>query len=326
MARYRKIAPRIWNDERFRALSDDAKLIFFLLLTHPYMTALGAMRATCAGLTAELRWSEKRFRRGFAQLLQQGMVCYDERAALIWLPNFLKYNPPENPNVVKSWQASLDLLPKCGLKDEIIQACRDLIKALPKGFAEGLPEAFRKGMPNQESEQEPEKEPEQEDVSLLLSPSPDKPGDVPKHSVHTDGSFSWPSPEALVAKYNARTPPCVPKVRTLSPARRQNAHRYMELFPSEAFWDDVFEEYHCSTFLQGLRAQAGHERFKADFDWLLSQGQDGIENCVKVHDGKYRDTTETSLTSQDQTARTAQNLAAMHAFLKGGFDDGTTAS
>jgi hypothetical protein len=129
-----------------------------------------------------------------------------------------------------------------------------------------------------------------------------------------------------MAKFNALTPASVPKLRILSPARRKKAQRALALFPSEAFWGDVCAEYHQSSFLQGLRAQAGHERFKADFDWLLSQGKDGIENCVKVHDGKYLDKTQDSPTSQDHTARTAHNLAAMQAFLKGGPDDGTTGS
>ncbi len=60
MSKYRKIDPRIWNDEHFRPLSDSAKLLFLFLLTHPHLTALGAMRATPAGLADELRWSEKR--------------------------------------------------------------------------------------------------------------------------------------------------------------------------------------------------------------------------------------------------------------------------
>jgi hypothetical protein len=97
MARFRKISSRIWNDGKFRALSDDAKLIFLLLLTHPHMTALGAMRATVAGLAAELQWAEKRFHRGFTEILERRMVRYNEGSSLIWLPNFLKYNPPENP-------------------------------------------------------------------------------------------------------------------------------------------------------------------------------------------------------------------------------------
>jgi hypothetical protein len=66
--------------------------------------------------------------------------------------------------VVKSWQGSLDLLPECCLKDEIIQACHNLIATLPQGFAKGLPEPFRKGMPNPEQEQELEQEPEKDAV------------------------------------------------------------------------------------------------------------------------------------------------------------------
>lgn len=46
MARYRKIDSRIWNDAKFRELSDNGKLVFLMLLTHPSMTSLGAMRAT----------------------------------------------------------------------------------------------------------------------------------------------------------------------------------------------------------------------------------------------------------------------------------------
>lgn len=62
---------------------------------------------------------------------------------------------------MRSWQASLDLLPECGLKNALMHACRCLVERFPKGFAEGLPEPFRKGMANQEQEPEPEQEQEQ---------------------------------------------------------------------------------------------------------------------------------------------------------------------
>lgn len=62
MARFRKIDPRIWNDEKFRTLSDKGKLAFLFILTHPAMTCLGAMRASFEGLAAELHWAAKRFR------------------------------------------------------------------------------------------------------------------------------------------------------------------------------------------------------------------------------------------------------------------------
>ena len=60
MARYRKVEVRIWNDEKFRRLSDDGKLLFFALLTHPNLTGIGAMKASRSGLAEELGWTPER--------------------------------------------------------------------------------------------------------------------------------------------------------------------------------------------------------------------------------------------------------------------------
>src|SRR5581483_167066 len=142
MARYRKVDSRIWNDAKFRGLSNDGKLVFFLLLTHPHMTALGAMRATREGLAAEMGWQAEAFREAFLEVFQKGMVEYDEKACLMALPNFLKYNPPESPNVVKAWSSALDLLPECELKGFVIQRCKAFLEGMGKAFREALPEAF----------------------------------------------------------------------------------------------------------------------------------------------------------------------------------------
>ena len=156
MARYRKVDPRIWNDSKFRSMSDNGKLAFFFLLTHPHMTSIGAMRSSIAGLAAEIGWTEKAFREAFAEAFAKGMAMHDEKASLIWLPNFLKYNPPESPNVVKAWVGALELLPECELRSRAVAGCKAFAEALTKGFAEALPEAFAKSMPYQEQEQEQE--------------------------------------------------------------------------------------------------------------------------------------------------------------------------
>lgn len=48
MSQYQKIDPRIWNDEKFAFLSDNAKLVFFMVLTHPSMKTPGATSAQLA--------------------------------------------------------------------------------------------------------------------------------------------------------------------------------------------------------------------------------------------------------------------------------------
>lgn len=97
------------------------------------------------------------------------------------------------------------------------------------------------------------------------------------------------TPEMLQGWYNAETPPTHPKVQKLSPARRQKAAKYLHLFPDPIFWHTVFHEIGKSAFLLGHKASNGHEGFRADFDWLLTKGKDGTENCVKVCEGRYRD-------------------------------------
>jgi hypothetical protein len=166
MSRYRKIDQRIWNDEKFRALSDEGKLVFFMLLTHPAMTMLGAMRATIGGLAEELGWKSEAFRKAFEEALSKGMAEHDPGAHLIALPNFLKYNKPESPNVVKSWGSAFDLLPECTLKTLVAARSRAYAEAMSEGFAEALPKAFAKTMPNQEQEQEQE-----QDIEVPVGPT-----------------------------------------------------------------------------------------------------------------------------------------------------------
>ena len=164
MAHYRKIDPRMWNDEKFRTLSTEGKLAFVLLLTHPHMTALGAMRATIPGLAAEL--GGKGFAEGFREVFAKGLAKHDEKASCVYLPRFLKYNKPESQNVVKAWAHSIDLIPECHLKSELIQEVKGYAEALPEAFGKALPEAFAKAMPNQEQEQEQE----QEEIPPLIPP------------------------------------------------------------------------------------------------------------------------------------------------------------
>ncbi|GGD57993.1 hypothetical protein [Pseudoxanthomonas indica] len=158
MSRYRKIDPRIWNDAKFNSLTDDAKLAFFMLLTHPGMTALGAMRATVPGLAAEMKWTPEAFGEAFGEACSKGMAEHDESACLIALPNFLRYNPPESPNVVKAWVGAIDLLPECRLKTIVLQRAGAFAGGMSEAFGKAFAEAFPKAMANQEQEKEQEQE------------------------------------------------------------------------------------------------------------------------------------------------------------------------
>ena len=200
MARYRKIDPRIWNDEKFASLSHEAQRAFFFILTHPSMTSLGAFRISAAGMAQELGLTEKGFQEPFHELLSKGIVRYDEKSFLVFAPNFLKYNPPENPNVIKGWAVALDYLPECGLKHEVllkakqcasntdkglkafVDAFGDICHIAPKGFQEPFP----KGMPIQEQEQEQEQEIKVGGALEPLPPPETKPAKKEKRGTRLD--------------------------------------------------------------------------------------------------------------------------------------------
>lgn len=175
MARYRKVDPRIHNDRKFCSLSLEARYLFLFVLTHPQMTALGAFRTTKESLVSELKGLGEGFDEGFDEVLQKGLLKYDGESCLLYAKNFVKYNPPENPNVVKGWLSALDLLPECpllievlvnassvahglfdGNKKNVVNPLESVIETLSKEFGEPFP----KSLPNQEQEQKQEQEQE----------------------------------------------------------------------------------------------------------------------------------------------------------------------
>lgn len=147
MAHFRKVDVRIWNDAKFNELSHLAKLIFIFLITHPSMTMLGAMRATQAGLAEELQTSPEAFREAFAEVLAKGLAKVDQKASCIWLPNFLKYQSAESPNVLRNWVKQVEFIPECGLKTLAVAGLKDYAEASGEAFRKAFREAFGKDFP-----------------------------------------------------------------------------------------------------------------------------------------------------------------------------------
>lgn len=139
------------------------------------------------------------------------------------------------------------------------------------GTTEGIP---TEGIPREQHQQQ---RPPAPDVVVVVT---DREGQ--------EHQLQWPSGKTLVALFNARRPAHLAEVETLAGTRLEKANRYARMFPF-VWWQEVFAQYDESNFLSGrTRPSPGHEHFTPDFDWLLSKGRDQIENCMKVHDGRYR--------------------------------------
>jgi len=162
MSRYRNIHCLIWNDDKFPFVSDDCQLVFFHVLTTPFSNPLGIFKIPIEALSAEKRWPVKRYMKGFQEGIANGFWKYDNRSLLLYIPNFIKYNTPDNPNVIKSWAKIFNELPESLLKNEYHQSMEVFLKGLGEGFRKQFNERFNKpylkSMPIQEQEQEQEQE------------------------------------------------------------------------------------------------------------------------------------------------------------------------
>lgn len=162
MAIYRKIDTRIWNDAKFNALSPNGKLAFLFILTNPNMTALGAMRATVEGLSAELRVPAEAFQEVFGESFREvfpegcgrgyekvagSLAIFDPKACCLYVPNFVRYQAAESPNVIKAWAKTLEYIPECGLKTLAVAGVKAYVEGKGKAFGKAFQEAFEKALP-----------------------------------------------------------------------------------------------------------------------------------------------------------------------------------
>lgn len=177
--RYRKTLTRMWGDEKFRELSrpqPNGQSLWQYLITGPHTTAIpGLFTAGELSLTEGLRWSLVGFRRAWKEVESRGMAEADWSARVVWLPNAIRHNEPESPNVVKGWRQFLDEIPECDLKAKALSNLEGYLEAMGEAFAEAFASArgkpSRKALAHPSRNQEQEQEQEQERDALALAPS-----------------------------------------------------------------------------------------------------------------------------------------------------------
>lgn len=133
------------GDAKYRVLSrprPNGQTLWTHLLHGPHTMSLPGLSLAGEAMLAEaLGWDLKGFRNAFDEVRAQSMAEADWDARVVWVPNAIKYNPPDNPNVVKSWGKLFDTIPECALKDK----AREQLKAFIDGLGEGFAIAFAEG-------------------------------------------------------------------------------------------------------------------------------------------------------------------------------------
>ena len=134
---YQKIDVKIWRDEKFINLSEDAKSLFLYILTSPHSNSLGLYVLPKGYIIEDMKWSPKRLDKPLMELLDKQLIQYDEAVRMVFIKNQLKHRPLVNPRQVIGAANILKALPKtplfAGLKERLDKPLyKPLIKLLDK--------------------------------------------------------------------------------------------------------------------------------------------------------------------------------------------------
>ncbi|MDI6872121.1 MAG: hypothetical protein QME79_12415 [Bacillota bacterium] len=129
MSRYAKVQIQFWRDEKIVALSEDERNLFLYLLTCPHGNAVGLFVLPDAYACGDLRWPRRRYSKALGGLLDRGFVVKDDTVQLIWLPNYLKHNPIENPSQAAGAIKAIQELPRSPLCAQLAAKLKQCGKA-----------------------------------------------------------------------------------------------------------------------------------------------------------------------------------------------------
>lgn len=121
---YTRVESKFWQDEKMRSVSCDARYLMLYLLTSPHRNILGLYFLPAPYACFDLGWDEQRFNKGLDELLSKGCIKYDKANHVVLIINFLKHNPLDNPNQVKSAIDRLDNLPQTVLIKDLYEVVK----------------------------------------------------------------------------------------------------------------------------------------------------------------------------------------------------------
>ena len=177
MAEYAKVYKKMWNNDKFRTLSVDAKLLWIYILSNQHSNTIGIYVISKLYILSDLEWLSKRLGKPFGELLRKGLIYYFEDNRVLIIPSWFEHNKIDNPNQLKKAAAELSEIPQSIIRQIVNKGfAKGFAKGLPKGLQEGLP----KGYTNPESESESESETETETTSMSNPTDVDRDVDLKK--------------------------------------------------------------------------------------------------------------------------------------------------
>jgi hypothetical protein len=139
---------------RVLGFSPDAKLVYYTALIGPRRTVAPGLSLTHVGdLARMVEMSSKRVRGALEELEEQGLVIRDDAAGVLFLPDAVRDDPPDNSKVVTAWAKALRETPDCAIKGEIkrqlVEGAGRFSAPLEEGIENGIRNGIGNGTPTQ---------------------------------------------------------------------------------------------------------------------------------------------------------------------------------
>lgn len=128
MSVYGAVYSDIWTDKGFRQLDPQGQKLFLYLLSSPHKTMIGYYKLHRHYAIYDLDFDNETFESSMAQLTDREMAFYDMEEEVVFIKNFLRYNPVKSGQQVKGLFNQLAKAPESQYYDH-------LIKNLPHALA-----------------------------------------------------------------------------------------------------------------------------------------------------------------------------------------------
>lgn len=129
MREYGKVYSAFWQSEDIRSMSEDGRTLAFYLMTCPHGNMLGCFWLPLTYAAEDMQWEPERVSKAFDELFQKGFAYRCNRSHWVFIRNYLKWNPFENPNVaIKAFKLLDSLRIPVAHKGLLIKALREFGK------------------------------------------------------------------------------------------------------------------------------------------------------------------------------------------------------
>jgi len=259
----------------------EEKAIAVYILTGDQTNRIGYFDFSIGKAIEDLETSLQTFQEGFGNVLRRLNWEYDNVNRVFYIPTWWKWNPPENPNVLKGNLKDLlevahsPLIEKFKSNTEYLSHSPNLVETFTRTLAERYSKPYRKPPSNQEQEQE-------QDKNTPSSP-PQAGDDSPEISKgRRKGSNGTVPYQEIQASWNQNAPPLLPRVRALDAKRKRLIKAAWQEHP-EVSW---FEEFFRDIALSDHHSGKNDRNWTPDIGWILNERvrlQEKFESLKQAH-------------------------------------------